>query len=339
MTAWVLAVASWALALVDSRPASAAEEHIDIEYSAAGQCPTAQEFITQVLERTDSAELAAAGERVRTFVVEISRKGSEVRGSLVIREPDGTSSQARSLSGSHCSEVAMALALATALAIDPYASFAPRRDERRASVEGDQDEAPPLVPPVPSDDAASFEPTEPWESYPHEAAVDAMIGPAVQVGFGARPALGGVLLLEGRSGQSPFASTGVELLFATVPTVRVAGAAAGFDLAFARPHACLFPVPARTRVRLLSCLGAEVGALRARGSDLPQPLEKTRLWAAASLGPRLLWDFQRQWSADVEATVAVPFVRYRFHFDNPETDIHEVDSVVFSASVRVGARF
>jgi hypothetical protein len=316
--------------------AFAAEERMDIEYSAPAECPSADEFITQVLERTDSAELASEGELVRTFVVQITRVGQDVSGSLVIREPDGSSSQSRSLRGAHCSEVAMALALATALAIDPNASFAPRREELHEDPPPEPP-PPPLVAPAASYDVV--DPPDPWDPPGGDVAMDVMVGPAVHFGLGPEPALGGVLLLEGRSTTSILASGGVELMFATIPMVQVSGAAASFDIMLARPHLCLFPVPAHGRLRLLSCVGAEVGALRARGSDLPRTADETRLWAAGSLGPRLLWDLGRPWSLDLQAIAAVPFKRYAFGFDNPNTDFHEAGPVVLAAALRFGAHF
>jgi hypothetical protein len=335
-TPWALLVACSTLAAVLPDRAFAAEERIDIDYSAPSGCPSADDFIAQVLERTDSAELASEDELVRTFVVEIVRVGTEVSGSLVIREPDGSSSQSRSLRGAHCSEVAMALALATALAIDPNASFAPRRDEPPEDAPAEPSPAP-LVAPASSYDIV--DPPDPWEPPGGDAAMDVMVGPAVHLGLGPEPALGGVLLLEGRSTTSILGSGGVELMFATIPMVRVSGAAASFDIMLARPHLCLFPVPARGRLRLLSCVGAEVGAVRARGSDLPRTADETRLWAAGSLGPRLLWDLGRPWSMDLHAIAAVPFKRYAFGFDNPNTDFHEAGPVVLAAALRFGAHF
>lgn len=322
--------------MCDAAPARAAEERIGIEYSAASGCPTPDEFITQVLERTDNAKLASGDERVRTFVVEITRSNADVSGSLVIREPDGTSSQARSFNGSHCSEVAMALALATALAIDPTASFAPRRDEPPP----EEPPADPLV--VPDYDGSTvIDPPDPIAPYRQggSAGTDVMVGPAIHVGIGPAPAYGGVLLLEGRSALPALGSGGVQLLLATVPTEPVAGAAVSFDLALARPHACLFPIPTRGQLRLMSCLGVELGVVRARGSDLPLPAEQTLFWAAGTFGPRLLWDLSDRWSLDVDGSAVVPFKRYGFRFDNPETRVHAANPVVYSLALRVGAGF
>lgn len=310
--------------LLCAAPARADVEPIGIDYSAPEGCPSADEFTTQVLERTDSARLSAEP-GVRTFVVVISGGGTEVQGSLSIREPDGSASLSRTLSGSHCVEVAMALALATALAIDPQATFAPREDEP---------EPPPDLPPDPNDPIDRVEPP----ATKHDRMLGLAVGPTAVFGLAPVAGFGGMIAGELRRGIPLLATLGVELALTTAPSTRTAGAQSSYDLAYARPKVCAFPLPRSTTFRLLPCAGLEIGVLRARGSELPRPSEATRLWGAASVGPRLLWDLDDAWFVDLSGDVVLPFKQFQFVFENPETEIHQISMPVLEASLRFGAR-
>lgn len=112
------------LMLVAAAPARADIEPIRIEYRADAGCPSAEQFIGEVLKRAGNVRLAAAGEPVRTFVVTIQRDATGYSGSLTIREAVGET-YARKVSGRECPAVADALVLSTAIAVDPLASEAP----------------------------------------------------------------------------------------------------------------------------------------------------------------------------------------------------------------------
>lgn len=315
-------------AILHTTLARADVEPIGIDYSAPEGCPSADEFTTQVLERTDSARLSSEL-GVRTFVVAITRGEGEVEGSLSIRESDGSSSFARNLKGSHCAEVAMALALATALAIDPQATFAPREDEPPPAL------AEPPLQPLPADPVDRVEPPKGGSD---RRALALAIGPALMVGVAPVTGFGGVVAGESRSPGPIVAAIGVDLTLLTAPTARTSGAQSSFDIAHVQPRICLFPVPSATKVRVMPCFGAELGVQRGRGSDLPRPLEATRLWAAASVGPRLSWDLDDDWFVDFSGDAVVPFTRYRFVFEEPETSIHQASPVVLQLSLRFGAK-
>jgi hypothetical protein len=303
-------------------------EPIGIDYAAPEGCPSADEFTKQVLERTDSATLSR-DPRVRTFVVVIERNDEGVRGELAIREADGTSSLSRTLSGSHCAEVAMALALATALAIDPQASFAPREHD---SPEPSPPEPPPPHPPDPIDSIDKARRSA------DRRALAVSVGPATLFGVAPVASFGAVIAGETETETFWLASLGVELSLLTAPSASTGGARSAFDLAHARPKVCVFSVPARGALRVLPCAGVELGVLRARGSDLPRPSEATRFWAAGTVGPRLRWELDSAWFVDLNADAILPFTRYSFVFENPETSIHRVPNVALEVSLRFGAR-
>jgi hypothetical protein len=100
--------------------AQAGPESVRVAVSAPQGCVDPQTFLANIRTRTSRARLAADNERARSFGVYISRNDSRANGTLVITDIDGRSSS-RQIEGATCQEVASALALIAALAIDPEA--------------------------------------------------------------------------------------------------------------------------------------------------------------------------------------------------------------------------
>src|SRR5438045_2809080 len=105
--------------------AAAAEDRVPLQlsYSAPGDCPSAAGFFAQVAARTALARTAAPGERTRELVIVIAHVAGGSMGTLQLTAADGASST-RSVSAAQCEQVVTALALMTALAVDPNASVA-----------------------------------------------------------------------------------------------------------------------------------------------------------------------------------------------------------------------
>jgi hypothetical protein len=101
-------------------PAHAQVEPIRLTYRAAGDCPAEARFVDAVQRRTARWQIVAE-EHARAFDVDVSAGGSRSRGVLRITAPDGTVTR-RAVAGASCAEVVSALALMTALAIDPSGS-------------------------------------------------------------------------------------------------------------------------------------------------------------------------------------------------------------------------
>lgn len=331
VSAWVL---SWSVA--GSAPATPLEA-IGIEYTAFAACPSSEEFRRQVFERTDNARYSRDAAS-RTFVVRLDDAGSEVTGSLVVRDEGGEETVARTLSGSNCAEVALGLALATALAIDPNAPFSPRA-ETGASDQPEPEPPPEQRPetPAPSRDD---EPT-PVPKADSEWKTGLALGPLVETGFAPKAGFGGTLLVERRRVKhlSPIDSFGLDASFAMTEADPVSGATSTFQLVNVRPNLCAVPLPSDSALYLVPCVGAEVGAVFAAGSDLPNPKDATRFWAAGTLGLRVVAEMDQTWFADLDIAATVPFTRYRFIFETPETRVHQVPTLALRAALRVGLRF
>jgi len=301
-------------------------EPIRISYSAPSRCPSFDEFQRQVFERTSSARLAKPGEDARLFEVRIERgRDGLVVGRFVIREENGAT-VARQVSGTACSEVALVLALASALAIDPRAELAPRQKlERVVHDEPVQDEEPH----APIDLFALMEPV--WEVSPS-------LGLRAATGMGPRPTLGGALAIAGRPLASQW-SFGVEVDYLKSLTQSVRGASADFRFILLRPNFCPLAAVLGDVLRVSACAVAELGLVTASGTDIDHPESSDSLWAAGELMLRLEAPVERRWFLSADAGVLVPLTRYRFTFDNPQVPVHEVPLAMFTGRLGLGVRF
>jgi hypothetical protein len=109
------------LTLVWSSPARAAAT--ELLYQAPAGCPGKPQFVEAVAAHGgDLGEGQAAGERV--FVVSIARQGDAFSGGFQVRDSGGTTGK-RQVGGRSCSEVADALAMVTAIALQAPAADPP----------------------------------------------------------------------------------------------------------------------------------------------------------------------------------------------------------------------
>jgi hypothetical protein len=106
--------------LLSAVPARADTEAILLDYDAGAGCPDRKQFVQRVHTFTTKAEIVSDnGAPRRKFAVQVSRAGNVVRGELTI--DDRGAKTTRDVSGATCDEVISALALATAIAVDPDA--------------------------------------------------------------------------------------------------------------------------------------------------------------------------------------------------------------------------
>jgi hypothetical protein len=113
--AWLVIAALAAIA----RVAHGDAEIVELRYAAPAGCPARPVVEAAILERTPNVSLAASARRV--FAITIVPIPDGFRGTLVVDEVAD-----KELSAQRCDDLATALALVTALAIDPSATLAPR---------------------------------------------------------------------------------------------------------------------------------------------------------------------------------------------------------------------
>lgn len=94
-------------------------ERVTLSFSAPAGCPDRDAFVATVQGYTDKAHFEQDGEAKRAFVVSIQSDAGKLQGNLEIVQGEEQSS--RTVSAADCGELVDALALMTALAIDPAA--------------------------------------------------------------------------------------------------------------------------------------------------------------------------------------------------------------------------
>lgn len=293
--------------------------------------------MSEVFARTSGARQAREGETARTFVVKLRRTGRRVTGSLVIRETNGTTI-ARTVQGAVCSDVATVLALATALAIDPRAELSSRQTlEDAPKPEAPDPETPPPSAHAPAEPQAS---TETERSSEGAWTPRLSLGGRVQFGGAPRAAVGGSALIAlTRRPSTLLDEVGLELSYVHAPSQSVLDAEAAFDFFLLRPTLCNSAFEIGASLRAGPCLAAEVGLVRGIGSAIPTAWKQSRFWAVAELLFRSELSLSRGWFVSLEGGLGLPWTRYRFLFQNPDTSIHQVPWVTGSAALRVGTSF
>jgi hypothetical protein len=339
--------------------AAADTEPIRLDYRApANSCPSTSSFTADVLRRTPTARAAATGEEARTFVIVIEPRAAAFAGSLTVREGADVT-VARRVVANRCSEVADALALSIALAVDPTALT---RTEPGA-VSGQTGEGPGATTAGSETRSTGSERTAerrksradvpatelPAERTPGEApavprsakhwSYALLFGPDLRSGNSPRPALGGSASLEARPpGTSSLGAIGAELGFLQSFTQAVDGASSSFQFVLARPYVCWTVARPWPALRVMPCFVAELGLVTGRGSDLPEPATERRFWAAAEIPLRAELELSARSLLGISAGVVLPATRYRFSFLDPETPIYDIPPVGFAVGVKFGVR-
>jgi hypothetical protein len=101
-------------------PADEAEEPVRLFYQAANGCPDESSFVARIRARSPRARVAWPGEAAREFTITLD-DAPRASGSVTVKAVDRTEG-GRRVEARTCAEVADALALVIALAIDPHAS-------------------------------------------------------------------------------------------------------------------------------------------------------------------------------------------------------------------------
>jgi hypothetical protein len=308
----VLAVA-WMLTL--GHVAVAEPESVRIDYVAppAG-CPDETFFVRSLRERTTRFTQAAPDQRVRRFLVRVSAVASTFSGRIEIRSPDG-STAVRTVEGSICDEVASALALITALAIDPNALTSSAKPEAKSPGEatsepaGDLDRQQyPRAGSATSSPLSTPSPSQPWRW---------SAGLQGHMTFGVTPSLGygGAIFLDAEAPPSSRFGPAVRvgMLLSQSDLDLPTGAGARFDWAVVAVEGC----PVRMAGvglgwAVYSCLSFHLGVLRAEGRNMSQTRETYGAWSDAGPVLRLRLAATDRLMIEAQAAFMVPLTRPTF---------------------------
>ena len=283
-------------------PVRADPEVVELRYAAPPACPSRAAFETEILERTNNVQLGAPARRVFSVAIEPTADG--FHGVLVV---DNVAD--KELASPRCEDLTSALALVTALAIDPTASVVPRR-----------------APPAPERPHARA-----WAlEIDLDAMVEAGVGPGALLGA----ALEARTILHNSPRAMPYA---FELaVIAGRDSSEQDGAEARFTWLAARPGACV--LGRVERVAVDGCGHVEVGAVRANGAMIINQRDLTRLWLAAGLHANARVPLGSRGFALLQVGTSLPLVRDRYIFA-PNVAIHETPGLTGWLVVGVGMRF
>jgi hypothetical protein len=266
------------------RSSGAEAEPVRIEYVAPMGCPDGTAFVAMVRDRTTRFRQAEPGEQVRRLSTRITKGASAFLGRLRIANPDGSSSL-RSLDGPFCDELASALALMTALLIDPDAG----NNQAKVGADPPTEKDTVSVDPVlerhrpdpettsPSIPVAPTQATRPWQwSAGMQGRATSGMTPSL--------VLGGELFVEAEpvpaAKLSPVLRAGVGVEQADETFASPAGASANFLWFVAALQGC--PVQISTSARRASvypCVSLRLGWLRSEGRGISQPNRTVSFWS------------------------------------------------------------
>jgi hypothetical protein len=336
-------------------PAQAEKETIALDYQVGAGCPGRAAFVERVHTFTTKAEIATeAGAALRRFDVRVLRSGSSVRGELTI--DDHGAKTTRQVAGTTCDEVISALALATAIAVDPDALGGTPSD---APPKPPDAEPPPSAPkPKPAPDRPPVAPP-PTKRKPLASAAAAPHQPALFLAAGAR--LG--------SAMAPFpklaATAELGLTYFEPLEFYVGGAYGPQDgRSDVLPDACP-SADARCHLRvseLLGWLGAgyrfldlepfsvfahtafEVGQVRTTALDITPTFSDKQLWLAVDVGlsGRLDGPGPLFFQADIDARAPLLPPGYEVEsmaFDAQPTQLYRAGYLGYLFGLSVGVHF
>jgi hypothetical protein len=332
---------AWELAVSQAR---AEPLPLRITYEAAPACPGAEVFLDEIHRRTSLARAAAPTDEALEVVVRIVRRGTLSSGHLLVGQ--GRDGVVRDIDGESCDEVVSALALVTALAIDPNASMAPKPPPAPL----------PAPPPTPTVD-----PPEQAHRLPPDLLADPLPvlvdvapppePPASRWLVGARALADVAVAPRALLGGGLFAHRLLDARFA--PSVRLAldvAGTGGFDAGpggvwflrvLGRVQGCVFSLRPVSWLSVDPCLELQGGALHAEGvlqGAVHFVRQTTIAWAGAGLLPRVGVELGSA-TLDLQGGPVFPAVRHAFVFVDPAYTISTVPPVTVTMALGLGGRF
>jgi hypothetical protein len=273
---WGAALTTACLCLAS--PARADKETIALDYAPATGCPDRTRFVERVRTFTSKAEIVSDESAThRRFEIRVSRVGGAVRGELTIVDHVGRTT--RTVSGTSCDEVISALALATAIAVDPEALGAEPAPRTGALAPT----APPASRPPPTKSPALAKPdrallTEPVpKSEPRRRLLDLSVGVRLADTLAPFPKLEGSVEL----GTTYFATLELHVGGAFGPKQHndqaefgdwLGWVGAGYQLSDLEP------------ISVWASASLELGRVRATGRNVSPAFSVDRTWAAVDVG-------------------------------------------------------
>jgi hypothetical protein len=337
--------------LVVPSEAGAAEEAVEpiaFEYAAAGDCPSAEDVLRQIAAYTPKWTLARPGDEARRFVLRIGHRNGSYVGRFELHEAGGRSAE-RNVTDDSCEDVALGLAIAVALAIDPGA----RMGGEPPSV--DRPEPSPLPPPAsqapPDAEAPAVvvappaipEKPAPPPRPPSSAAVSVGArGEATSAVSGLLAVMGPYLELEWNPAPErlpwfrPVFRAGFRQSFTR--TTRVGPTEAEIAWSAGQVEVCPSRFLLASRFSVEGCLASNVGVLSAQARGIPGAGITRRAWFDYGVLVAARWQFHPSLFAETVGAVWVPQTRDRLRVE-PDGVVTEAPAAGLSAGLGIGWRF
>jgi hypothetical protein len=332
------------LGLATSRSAGAQVEPIRLTYHASGGCPDETRFRDELRRHGPQSRGAGSAEAARAFDVDVSTARDESRGDLRITGVDGSTSQ-REVTGKTCDEVVAALALMTALAIDPQAGADEGTGHSERAPDGPPARSEPVVAPAVPDvvgppsrrDPSSLPPQPPRWGIGLQGQTVAVLGSQWESG-------GGAFVDLAIGGSDPFgASFRASVSVAAANPSFGQGIGAQIVWLSAGVQACASSRPFGVALALQLCAGVDAGILDTRGAGLANDASDARPWVAPGALGRIQWSLPGGVWVEAGGGLSVPLDRYVFYYQRAgglgEADSARIASLAPELALGVGYRF
>jgi hypothetical protein len=320
-------------------------EQVQLQYGGGAGCPSQAAFVNEVGARIRRPIEWVASQPTTLIVVTLQQTDDHATGRLEVTRHAAEPTRREFIAGS-CGEVGSALALVTALTLDPNARTEPLSPLGRDApseplptpVTVTPPPAPPRAPTPPAPNPFNRTAPPPLEN-PRVPAVGAWLGPVagVSLGYAPQPLITMGLSLGARR-RGPGLSPSLQLtpLWGKTGTTGPTARGASFSWAMARLEACPTELELAAPLALAVCAAGEVGQLSARGTAVDiLPVTASRSWLAAGVTAAL--HFRRgSWFARLGAQALFPAIRDEFVFHEPDQSIHRASALVFGATLGVG---
>lgn len=314
--------------------ADAQGEEVAVHYRASEGCPDLAQFIEQIRARTPRAAVAPEQSGMRVFFASISTDGDAYRGKLETRELDGTV-HVREVVGDRCEDAAAALSLIIALAVDPKAQVTPEAPSPPVTASSVPPVAPPAIAPLPAPIAHKPGDTRSPDSaravpWAWRMSVDI----ALLQGMAPDPSFGASMFVEA---SQPAYSARVGVAWANSELISGADRVAAYQRTAVLADGCPLVFAPTTGMTLRPCVTAELGRIRAKGTQVANPEQQTRLWLTAGLLGRATLGLGAGWFLEADGAALFPSTRPVFVFENPKLVVHEVPWYAWRAQLGLGA--
>ena len=321
-------------------------EQVELRYAGAPGCPTRAAFVDEVAARIRRPIEWVQAKPDFLIVVVLEQNDARATGRLDVVHR-GSQPTRREFTASACAEVGSALALVTALTLDPNARTEalppPTLPAPSPPTEPSAPAPAPPVPVPPSPPAPAPRAEIPPPVAPPAVAKPsyaAWLGPAagVALGYAAEPLVTLGLSLGARtSSKGPFSpSLQLTPLWGKTGTTGPAATGGSFAWAMARLEACPTQLALAPALELVPCAAAEAGRLSARGSA-PQveAVSADRSWFAGGVTLSLHLTLGHLF-ARLGAQGLFPATRDDFVFLQPPKDVHRASAFVYGATLGLG---